>query len=278
MSYKKPLSIAALTLAALAPAPAASAASLPAYPLVQAPPDEVQHTVTATTFQSNETVPGTTPWDRIEERWVSTTASRSVLTNAENGELISECTGTPTTYSCYDANEDGGLLLSGTGGLNIAAGQSWETEGGRIEFEIARGWLHPTGSTTFLGRPAETYVGTGEHAQLAIVVDAASDYPLQVTVTLSEGEQEAKQVSTVTAFEILSPATAAPDLAPKAHPGARGSRVKRGPSAKPRAPGRHGRHKQHRGRGRHGEREQHAGARAGGYVGPMSDKQTTARR
>ena len=241
MRYKKPLSIAALALAALAPASAASAAPLPAYPLVQAPPGEVEHTVTETTFQSNETVPGTTPWDRIEERWVSTTASRSVLTNAENGELISECTGTPTTYSCYDADDDGGLLLSGTGGLNIAAGQSWETEGGRIALEIKRGWLRLTGSTTFLGRPAETYVGTGEYSQLTIVVDAASDYPLQVTVSLAAGEQQAKQVSTVTAFEVLSPAAAAPDLAPKAHPSARGSRAGRPHTKQPRDSRKHDR-------------------------------------
>jgi hypothetical protein len=238
MRYKKPLSIAALALAALVPASVASAAPLPAYPLVQAPPGEVEHTVTETTFQSNEAVPGTTPWHRVEELWVSTTASRSVLTNAENGDLISECTGTPTTYSCYDANEDGGLLLSGTGGVNIAAGQSWETEGGRIELEINRGWLRPTGSTTFLGRPAETYVGTGERSQLTIVVDTASDYPLQVTVSLTAGEQQAKQVSTVTAFELLSPAAAAPDLTPKAHPSARGSRAG-SPEARPRDPRRH---------------------------------------
>jgi hypothetical protein len=174
-------------------------------------------------------------------RWVSTTASRSVLTNADNGELISECAGTPTTYSCYDAEEDGGLLLSGTGGLNIAAGQSWETEGGRIALEIKKGWLRPTGSTTFLGRPAETYVGTGEQSQLTIVIDTASDYPLQVTVSLAVGQQDAKQVSTVTAFEILSPAAAAADLTPKAHLSARGSRAERRPHAKPRDPRKHDR-------------------------------------
>jgi hypothetical protein len=68
MRHKTPLStLAALLLTALLPAPAASATPLPAYPLVQAPPGEVEHTVTETTFQSNKTVPGTTPWDRIEE-------------------------------------------------------------------------------------------------------------------------------------------------------------------------------------------------------------------
>ena len=146
----------------------------------------------------------------------------------------------PTTYSCYDANEDGGLLLSGTGGVNIAAGQSWETEGGRIEFEINRGWLRPTASTTFLGRPAQTYVGTGERSQLTIVVDTASDYPLQVTVAITAGEQQAKQISTVTAFELLSPAAAAPDLTPKAHPSARGSHPGP-PEARPREPRKHDR-------------------------------------
>jgi hypothetical protein len=127
MRYKPQLPIAVLAAAALLPAavlalPAAAAADATPFPLIPAPAGEVQHTVTETTFQSNEAVPGKTPWRRIEERWVSATASRTVLSNAETGQLISECAGTASSSSCYDAEAN--LLLNREGGVNIASGQS----------------------------------------------------------------------------------------------------------------------------------------------------------
>jgi hypothetical protein len=243
MRYKTPpLPIALLTAAALALPAAASASYNPPWQVIPVPAGEVQHTVTETTFQSNETVPGKTPWDRIEEKWAGTNAARNVLTNAENGQLISECTGTASSYSCYDADLDSGLQLSGAEGPNTAPGQSWGTEGSKIKLEIAKGWLRPTGSTTFLGRPANTYVGSSTEVQRTVIVDAATGYPLEEAVLLSYGSQTATQISKVTAFETLTPAAAAQDLAATAHPGATGSRVKRPSTSKSRSLKRHKRH------------------------------------
>jgi predicted nucleic acid-binding protein len=74
MNYKTSLPIAALAAAALALPATAAASEAPPWSLIPVPTGEVQHTVTETTFASNETVPGVTPWDRIQEDWASATA------------------------------------------------------------------------------------------------------------------------------------------------------------------------------------------------------------
>ncbi|HEY3830313.1 MAG TPA: hypothetical protein VGL57_14055 [Solirubrobacteraceae bacterium] len=242
MIYKARFPIAVLAAAALALPPAASASSIPSYPLLPVPAGEVQHTVIETKFEGSLALPGTTPWERIEERWASAKASRSVLTNAYNGALISECTGTPSSYTCFNADEKDGTFLHGSEGLNTAAGKTWETEGARIKLEIASGWLRLTGSTTFLGRPAKRYAGTGNHTQFTVIADAVTDYPLQTTVALWGGTQSDAQVSTVTTLEILSPTAGAQYLEPKIQPGAQGSRARRRSGSKSRAPMKDKRH------------------------------------
>lgn len=229
MRYKTPLPLAALAAAALALPASAAAESQPnpPYALIPVPAGEVQHTVIETTFQSNVTVPGVTPWQRVQEIWAGAGASRTVLSNGENGQLLSECTSTVSSFYCFEA-DDNGLVRSGTGGPQVAAGRSWETEAGIVKQEIARGGFQPTGNTTLLGRPAEIYTSPGSsEGRLTLVVDDATGYPLQQSVSFTNGTQTGSQVSTVKVFETMSPAAAAEDLAPRAHPGATASRTKR---------------------------------------------------
>jgi hypothetical protein len=235
MRYKTPLPIAVFAVAAVLSLPATASAftHIPLPAPIPAPSGEVQYTVTETTFESNETVPGVTPWRRLEESWASATAARNVLTNAEDGQLLSECASTATSYSCFDA-DDHDLLLNGGSPALDAAGRSWQTAGARIKTLIAAGALRQTGSTTFLGRPAYTFVGTSdEEGHLTVVADAATYYPLEQAVTFIDGAQTGSQVSRVTTFESLSPAAAREDLAPKARALAAASSS------------RHGRHKRH---------------------------------
>jgi hypothetical protein len=185
MRYKTPLPIAVFAVAAVLSLPATASAftHIPLPAPIPAPSGEVQYTVTETTFESNETVPGVTPWRRLEESWASATAARNVLTNAEDGQLLSECASTATSYSCFDA-DDHDLLLNGGSPALDAAGRSWQTAGARIKTLIAAGALRQTGSTTFLGRPAYTFVGTSdEEGHLTVVADAATYYPLEQAVT-----------------------------------------------------------------------------------------------
>lgn len=242
MRYKTALPIAALAAALALPAAAtASQVEVPARPwsMVPVPAGEVQHTITETTFRSNVTVPGVTPWDRVEENWVSANAARSVETDAANGDLLSEYTATPTGHTGYIAKSN--TLFTVENALIGSASYSWQSEGNKIRYEITRGWLRAVEPTTYLGRPAEIYTGPAENGRLRMVIDTATDYPLETAVTFSYGSQTGSQVSKVTAFEILSPAAAASDLAPQAHPGAVASSARRGrPKARP---SRHGRGK-----------------------------------
>ncbi len=161
------------------------------------------------------------------------------MTNSYNGELLNEYISTPSSCSAYVAENNALFPCHSAPALD-----SWETEGAKIKLEIANGWLRPTGSTTFLGRPAETYVGGAENGRLRMVVDAATDYPLEVAVSFSYGSQTGTQVSTVTAFETLSPAAGAQDVTPKAHPGATTASHHKAPSSEKRsAPKKHKKHK-----------------------------------
>jgi hypothetical protein len=243
MRYTTPIPIAALAAAALAFPAAASASSSPPYPVIPVPAGQVQYTVAETTFESNVTVPGVTPWGRVEETWASASAARNVLTDADSGQLLSECASTASSNSCFDA-DDNDLLLSGSSPVQDAAGYSWQTGGARIERLIALGELHLIGETDYLGRAADTYAGPAEGGQLTVIADAATHYPLQQRVTFADGAQTATQVSRVTAFETLSPASAAAELTAGAHLGSAASRAKRA------ARRTHGKRRQHSARRR----------------------------
>lgn len=225
MNYKSSLPIAVLATAALALPAAATAAQAQVpgrpYPEAPVPAGEVQHTVTETTFQSNTSDPGVTPWARTEESWVGASAGRDVQTNTETGELLNEYTSTASGHTGYIAKTNTTFTLENP--AIGAASESWQTEGNKIKYEISHGWLKPVQSTTYLGRPAEIYTEDtkgGEIGSLRMVIDNATDYPLETAVTFTYGSQTGSQVSRVTVFEILTPQAAAADLAPHAHPGA----------------------------------------------------------
>lgn len=146
--------------------------------------------------------------------------SSSIDYNAESNALVSRSTGVP-------------------GFIAPPVRESWGTEGGKLRLQIATGSLRPTGTTTFLARPANTYVGPAEGGQVRYVIDAATDYPLEEAVSGTYGKQTFTQVSTVTAFESLNPAAAATDLRSRNHPGATTSRVKTAASSKRKSPKRH---------------------------------------
>jgi hypothetical protein len=225
MTYKTPIPIAALAAAALAlPATAAASETRP-WSLIPVPAGEVQHTVTETAFQSNVMAPGVTPWDRVQEEWVSATAARSVDTSTQTGELLYEDVATPTGHTGYNAETD--TTFTAENPWVSCAGDSWQTEGSKIKSEIARGWLRAVGPTTYLGRPGEIYSGPAENGSLRMVIDDATGYPLEQAVSFAYGSQTGTQVSKVTTFEILSPAAAAPELRPGPHPGAVASRNSR---------------------------------------------------
>lgn len=222
MRYKTTLPLAALLATALALPAVASAANTQPWSVIPVPAGEVQHTVTQTVFQSNVTVPGETPWARTQESWDSADAFRNVMSDTSTGELLNEHAGTPSSCTAFIAERNTLFSCHMSPAL-----ESWETQASKIKQMIAKGELCLTGQTTFLGRPAYTYTGPAENGQLRIVVDAATGYPLEQAVSFSYGSQTGTQVSTVTAFETLSPAAAAGYLVPQGRLGVAASRAQR---------------------------------------------------
>lgn len=185
---------------------------------IPVPAGQVQHTVTDATFTSNITIPGKSPWHHVSESWAASDQSRTVVTDADSGALLSECTTHGKDYACYSPSRNTVTTGQGSGS---DLGASWAYNGALIQAQIDAGSLRVTGAATFLGRPVKTLQYTsGNDGASSVLADAETGYPLQRITDLTDNGQHVRQVSAVTTFEVLDPATAAPSLVMSDHTGA----------------------------------------------------------
>src|SRR4051812_46208576 len=189
MSPRSPILIAALGVALLVPSAALArpprADDPPANPV---PAGQMQHTVIETTFPADK---NTHPNDGFrDERWVGADAGRELVTNLKTGETRSDCQVTVTVSRCYwgqiapGVGPKAGTIEIYDGGLGHLL-RSWLDESSGVRSLLQQGWLHITGNTTFLGRPALTIADNGPSpspdggtATTSLIVDADTYFTL----------------------------------------------------------------------------------------------------
>jgi hypothetical protein len=211
-----------LALAVLAVAPAAASAAGPVH--VPVPAGQLQHTVTTITFPRS----GNTfrHHDLRNERWITATAGRELVTDTTAGKVHEDCSYTLKIVRCWAAplnrtEPRAGTLFIAPG--NAAILQSWIDVGAGVKSLIGQPHGYRiTGQTTFLGRPAITLAQDpqrspdGGIARASIVAEADNDYPLfrddvdtdqpYTSPSGRKGKERVEQVTTTRLMEVISPA------------------------------------------------------------------------
>jgi hypothetical protein len=229
MSPRSPILIAVLGAALLAPAAAQArpprADDPPQNPV---PAGQMQHTVIETTFPADK---NTHPNDGFrDERWVGADAGRELVTNLKTGETRSDCQVTVTVSRCYwgqiapGVGPKAGTIEIYDGGLGHLL-RSWLDESSGVRSLLQQGWLHITGNTTFLGRPALTIADNGPSpspdggtATTSLIVDADTyftlwredrniDMPVVYPPDRTVHKQQVDQISETKVMELIDPAS-----------------------------------------------------------------------
>jgi hypothetical protein len=212
----------ALGLAVLAAAPAAARAAGPAH--VPVPAGQLQHTVTTITFPRSG---NTFHHDNLRnERWITATAGRELVTNTTTGKVREDCSYTLKVVRCWAAplnrtEPRAGTLFIEPG--NAVVLQSWIDIGAGVKSLIGqpRGY-RVTGSTTFLGRAAITLAQDAQRGpdggieSAAVVAEADNDYPLfrddvdtdqpYTSPSGRKGKERVEQVTRTRVMQTISPA------------------------------------------------------------------------
>jgi hypothetical protein len=182
MSHRSP--ILAAVLGALLLAPAARADNPPPIPV---PAGQMQHTVIETTFPRDKNTHLIAGYR--DERWVGADAGRELVTDLKTGKVRSDCQATVALSRCFWAQERGvgpkaGTIVILEGGLGEYL-RSWQEESLGVRYLLNQGFLHTTGNTTFLGRPAITIADNGPSpspdggtATTSLIVDADTYFTL----------------------------------------------------------------------------------------------------
>jgi hypothetical protein len=188
------------------------------------PAGQLQHTVTSITFpRAGNTFHHD---DLRNERWITATAGRELVTDTTTGKVHEDCSYTVKVVRCWAAplnrrQPGAGIIFIAPGNASVL--QSWADVGAGVKSLIGdpRGY-RITGQTTFLGRPAITLF---QHAQrgpdggiesASVIAEADNDYPLfrddvdadQPFTSPSghKGKERVEQVTRTRVMETISPA------------------------------------------------------------------------
>ena len=168
MSPRSP--IVAAVLGALALVPAAASATRPPRaddpPANPVPAGQMQHTVIETTFPADKNTNDLHGFR--DERWVGADAGRELVTDTTTGKVRSDCQVTLRASRCYSAppapgvGPKAGVIEIYEGGLGHLL-SSWQDDSvaDGTRSLVKQGYLHITGNTTFLGRPAISLADNG---------------------------------------------------------------------------------------------------------------------
>jgi hypothetical protein len=87
---------------------------------------------------------GKTPWDRVEESWDSANASRNVMTDAYNGELLNEYISTPSVSLLWN-------VVSVTVCCTSPAGTGIDGQGRACDADAVAGNARAAAASTAIG-------------------------------------------------------------------------------------------------------------------------------
>ena len=232
MSPRTPILIAALGAALLAPA-AARATNPPDTPV---PAGQMQHTVVDTTFPPDKnsekpSVHGIAFHNLRNERWMTATTGREIVTDTTTGDLRMDCQYGPLESRCWNApiNDDepaAGILTIWSGDTLV---RSWTDEGLGVRSLLNQGIYHITGNTTYLGRPALTIADNGPMpapdggtGTTSLIVDADTYFTLwseDYFVDQPKRNEHLDQLTETKLMEVISPKGV--DMTIGSHPGAK---------------------------------------------------------
>jgi hypothetical protein len=260
MSPRSPILIAVLGAALLAPA--AARASVP--PDTPVPAGQMQHTIVDTTFPPDKNsekpaVHGIAFHNLRNERWMTATAGREIVTDTTTGELRMDCQYAFVESRCWSAPINDDEPAKGT--LTIWSGdtliRSWVDEGLGVRSLLNQGIYHITGNTTYLGRPALTIADNGPMpapdggtGTTSLIVDADTYFTLwseDYFVDQPKRNEHLDQLTETKVMEVISPKGV--DMTIGSHPGAkvndeRSEAAKQ--AARRRAAAKHKKHKKHK--------------------------------
>jgi hypothetical protein len=191
-------------LAVAAPAAARAASGLPAH--VPVPAGQLQHTVIETFYPQAK---NTQAHDTVRyESWMTAHAGRALESNVTTGKVKSDCQ--------FRLGHDALCWTYGHPGvIHINPGDpsfliSWADRARIEKGQLALG-MHLTGKTTYLGRPALTYVqdpdptARGGTVTVTETVDAKTDYPLREETTIVSGNNHYDQILETKVMKLIRP-------------------------------------------------------------------------
>jgi hypothetical protein len=214
--FTRPLTAALGAALVAAAAPGAAHAGAPSH--VPVPAGQLQHTVTVISFPAARNTHR--HHGLRNERWITATAGREVVTDTITGKVTEDCQYRLTVSRCWSAPINRREPRAGT--TYIYAGtpillQSWDDVGQGVKALLGdpRGY-HQTGTTTYLGRDAVTLAQDAQRGpdggteSATVIADAANDYPLfrddldvDQPFTRPDGTKGTEQVEQVTETKVM---------------------------------------------------------------------------
>jgi hypothetical protein len=231
MSPRSSIFIAALGAALLMPA--AARATIP--PDTPVPAGQMQHTIVDTTFPPDKnsekpSVHGIAFHNLRNERWMTATTGREIVTDTTTGDLRMDCQYGPVESRCWSApindDEPAAGILTIWSGDNLV--RSWIDESIGTRMLLDQGFYHITGNTTYLGRPAVTIGDNGPSpapdggtGTASLIVDADTYFTLWREDHFFDQPKRNEQLDQLTetkVMEVVSPKGV--DLTISSHPDA----------------------------------------------------------